>query len=139
MNSKNLKVLEKEVVENEMPSISDEMEEFLEDIQYVIDYAEQIIGTINFPESEKYRIRMLVQYARTAKMGYEYSLRNESADDLEDRQDEICDEMDDLSEQMSQSELELDRFMIYIQTEPAFKLQFKGIGMLVIGRSKEEC
>jgi hypothetical protein len=114
----------------ETSPIIDEMIDFIDDIDYYLSYAAAIASLPLLPESAKQSIERTIFDAMSISQAYKYSL-GENVEDLEDRADALCHEMESFDEMMQKNENALDRCLIHIAAEPKITLQF-GINVLLI-------
>jgi uncharacterized membrane protein YgaE (UPF0421/DUF939 family) len=111
--------------------IIEEMMEFINDISYFIAYASIIADLKHLPESKKESLnKMLFEVIEVREM-YQKSLETEKVEELEERSDDICSEMELYDEMMKKNESVLDECLIYLDDNPKIKLLF-GINTILI-------
>lgn len=117
------------------PLIS-EMEEFIEDINDFLYYACLVARFKYLPELAKIKVENIKADAIKMRQMYQYSIRNETEEELEERAEDICVEMDIFETMMRVNEEFLDECLAYSDITPKINLQF-GIKAYLVSKSAE--
>jgi hypothetical protein len=111
------------------------MKEFINDVDYFISYASSISEFKLVPESTRQSIETILFEAIDIRNAYHESL-GEKVEELEERAEDICAEMEIFDAMMRKNESILDECLVYIDNRPIIQLQF-GIGIFFISESGE--
>ncbi|HEX8973977.1 MAG TPA: hypothetical protein VF817_00645 [Patescibacteria group bacterium] len=103
--------------------IVEEISDFLDDMDYFIDFANKVLQFPHLPESEKRRTSGLMQNALQIKKKIEGYL-NRDPSELEAREDEISTELEILAYMMGENDHLLDQYLVYKEKTPTLRLQF---------------
>lgn len=117
-------------LEDETPQLIIEIEDFIDSVSYFIAYVSEVIDFKNLPLSTKELATKVLLDAIDIREAYQAAL----GETLEDRAEDICDEMDEFEKMMETNEELMDTCLVYIDTIPKIRMQF-GISVYIISRS----
>ena len=120
MQSTQIEEVENSETEEESLTLIEEIEDFISDIDYFISYALSISASENLPNELRTSVEELIFNAFDIRELYQ-SAYKEKLEDLEMRDEAICQEMDNIDEAMRQNESMLDHCLIYIDDKPEIK------------------
>jgi hypothetical protein len=86
----------------------------------------------NLPLSTKELATKVLLDAIEIREAYQAAL-GENLEELEDRAEDICDEMDEFEKMMATNEELMDTCLVYIDSEPKIKMQF-AISVYIISK-----
>jgi hypothetical protein len=103
--------------------LTEEMEDFISNIDYFISYASSILNLRRLPKEKKYSLQKTLFDAINMRDAYQKSL-GEKVEALEDRAEDICTEMEMFEKMMQENESLLDECLIFVDIQPKIKFQF---------------
>lgn len=109
------------------------MKEFINYTSYFIFYASKMSELKHLPESARQTIKKMLFDAINIQNMYQKSLDGEKVEELEERAENIYDEIEIFEEMMKVNEVILDKCLAYINIHPKIRLQF-GINIYFVSQ-----
>jgi hypothetical protein len=109
--------------EYESSLLTEEMEDFISNIDDFISYASSILKLRRLPQEKKNSLQKTLFDAIDMRDAYQKSLE-EKVEALEVRAEDICTEMEMFEKMMQANEVLLDECLIFVDMQPRIKLQF---------------
>jgi hypothetical protein len=125
-----------EVFEENYSPIVAELEAFIDDMRYFVSYSSAVLKFPRLPDKVQSSVEIIHSDAISIIKKFRKYL-TEDVEDLERREDELCTEMEILDGVMRRNELILDEYLLFADTRPRIKLQFKNIRTIIISRCAE--